>query len=73
MLFAQVRGIATVNGYSSFFPDGWALDEPASPGYPAAVRDWARRNGIEAIYVGWSRVPGVGCRACRGRAGARSK
>jgi hypothetical protein len=52
MLFAQVRGIATVNGYSSFFPDGWALDEPASPGYPAAVRDWARRNGIEAEVCG---------------------
>ena len=52
MLFAQVRGIATVNGYSSFFPDGWALDEPASPGYPAAVREWARRNGIEGDLCG---------------------
>jgi hypothetical protein len=52
MLFAQVRGIATVNGYSSWFPDGWALDEPASPGYAAAVRDWARRNGIEAEVCG---------------------
>jgi hypothetical protein len=52
MLFAQVRGIPTVNGYSSFFPDGWALDEPASPGYPAAVRDWARRNHIEDEMCG---------------------
>jgi hypothetical protein len=52
MLFAQIRGIATVNGYSSWFPDGWALDEPASPGYAAAVRDWARRNGIEAEVCG---------------------
>jgi hypothetical protein len=47
MLFAEVRNIPTVNGYSSWFPDGWALDDPESPGYPAAVRDWARRNGIE--------------------------
>jgi len=46
MLFAEIRGIATVNGYSSWFPDGWALGDPASPGYPGAVRDWARRNGI---------------------------
>ncbi len=47
MLFAEIRNIPTVNGYSTWFPDGWALDEPASPGYPAAVRDWARSNGVE--------------------------
>jgi len=47
MLFAEIRNIPTVNGYSSWFPAGWALEDPASPGYPAAVRDWARRNGIE--------------------------
>jgi hypothetical protein len=52
MLFAQIRGIPTVNGFSSWFPDGWALDEPASPGYPAAVRVWARRNHIEAQVCG---------------------
>jgi hypothetical protein len=52
MLFAQIRGIPTVNGYSSFFPDGWALDEPSSPGYPAAVRDWAQRNHIEGEVCG---------------------
>jgi hypothetical protein len=46
MLFAEIRNIPTVNGYSSWFPDGWALDEPGSPGYPAAVRDWAQRRGI---------------------------
>lgn len=46
MLFAEIRGIPTVNGYSSWFPDGWRLDDPADPGYPAAVRDWAVRHGI---------------------------
>jgi hypothetical protein len=46
MLFAEVRNIPTVNGYSSWFPDGWALDDPGSPRYPGAVRDWAERNGI---------------------------
>jgi hypothetical protein len=46
MLFAQLRGIPTLNGYSSWFPDGWALDEPSSPGYPAAVHAWAEKNRI---------------------------
>jgi hypothetical protein len=46
MLFAEVRDIPTINGYSSWFPDGWALGEPASPGYAGAIRDWAGRNGI---------------------------
>ncbi len=52
MLFAQIRGIPTVNGYSSWFPDGWALDEPSSLGYPAAVRAWAARNHIDAGVCG---------------------
>jgi hypothetical protein len=46
MLFAEIRGIPTVNGYSSWFPDGWSLEDPSSPGYAGAVRDWADRNGI---------------------------
>ena len=52
MLFAQVRGIPTLNGYSSWFPDGWALDEPGTPGYAAAVRAWAERNHIEGEVCG---------------------
>ena len=52
MLFAQLRGIPTLNGYSSWFPDGWALDEPASPGYAAAVRAWAEKNHIEGEVCG---------------------
>ena len=46
MLLAEIRGIPTVNGYSSWFPSGWALDEPAGPDYAGAVRRWADRNGI---------------------------
>jgi hypothetical protein len=52
MLFAEIRGIPTVNGFSSWFPDGWALDDPASPGYAAAVRDWVGRNGIAPDLCG---------------------
>jgi hypothetical protein len=52
MLFAQIRGIPTLNGYSSWFPDGWALDEPGSAGYAAAVRAWAEKNHIEGGVCG---------------------
>jgi hypothetical protein len=46
MLLAEIRGIPTINGYSSWFPSGWALDDPASPDYAGAVRSWADRVGI---------------------------
>jgi hypothetical protein len=52
MLFAEIRDIPTVNGFSSWFPDGWALDDPAAPGYPAAVRDWAQRHDISTGLCG---------------------
>jgi hypothetical protein len=52
MLFAEIRGIPTVNGYSSWFPEGWALDEPESLGYADAVRTWASRNGISRGLCG---------------------
>jgi hypothetical protein len=52
MLFAEIRNIPTVNGAASWLPDGWALNEPASQGYPAAVRDWAHRSGIEQSLCG---------------------
>jgi hypothetical protein len=40
MLIAQANGIPTVNGYSGWTPDGWALHMPTEPGYEARVRDW---------------------------------
>lgn len=46
MLFAELRGIPTVNGYSSWFPDGWALADPADPNYAGAIRAWAARNAL---------------------------
>jgi hypothetical protein len=46
ILFAEIRGIPTINGYSSWFPNGWALDDPASADYAAAVRRWVERNGV---------------------------
>jgi hypothetical protein len=49
MLFAAVRGIPTVNGYSSWFPDGRDLEEPARPGYAAAVHAWAQSRRIDGL------------------------
>src|SRR5260370_7944778 len=46
MLLAEIRGIPTVNGYSSWFPGGWALDEPASPDYAGAVRGCAHPHPL---------------------------
>lgn len=49
MLFAEIRGMPTINGYSSWLPEGWDLEEPAKPGYAAAVRDWAERNQLTGL------------------------
>jgi hypothetical protein len=46
MLFAAARGMATINGYSSWFPDGWDLEETDKPEYAAAVRAWAAKKGL---------------------------
>jgi hypothetical protein len=49
MLFSQIRGMPTINGYSSWLPDGWALEEPSRPGYAAAVRAWAAARKVEGL------------------------
>ena len=59
MLYAEIAGIPTVNGYSSWFPKGWSLEDPASPGYPAALRDWARQRGIDRGLCGLDPRAGI--------------
>lgn len=49
MLIAQNRDWPTVNGYSTWLPKDWNLEEPASEHYPGAVRDWAARNKLEDV------------------------
>jgi hypothetical protein len=49
MLLSQLRAIPTINGYSSWFPAGWDLEEPAKPSYPAAVRAWARDRALDGL------------------------
>ena len=49
MLFSQLRGVPTVNGYSSWLPRDWNLENPVDPGYPEAVRNWARSKNLDAL------------------------
>lgn len=49
MLFSQLRGVPTVNGYSSWLPRGWNLENLVDPGYPEAVRNWTRDKGVRAL------------------------
>lgn len=49
MLISQIRDWPTVNGYATWLPKNWDLEEPAKAGYAAAVRDWASRNGISGL------------------------
>jgi hypothetical protein len=46
MLFAEIRNIPTINGYSSWLPAGWDLEEPSGRGYAARVREWAEAKGV---------------------------
>ncbi len=58
MMISQVRGIATINGYSSWLPEGWDLEEPSAKTYPGAVRTWAATKGIAAELCGLDPLKG---------------
>jgi hypothetical protein len=46
MLIAQANRIPTLNGYSGWFPDGWALQFPTQDNYEQAVRNWATHHNV---------------------------
>ncbi len=66
MLFAQIRGIPTVNGYSSWFPDGWALDEPQAPATRPPCATGRGATTSTAMCAGSSRGPGGWVRGAAG-------
>ena len=45
MIIASVKRIPTLNGYSGQFPKSFPVDA-ASPGYPDAMRAWAKQRGM---------------------------
>jgi hypothetical protein len=46
MLIAQANRIPTLNGYSGWFPDDWALQFPTEDNYEEAVRNWATHHNV---------------------------
>ncbi len=45
MLLAEVMRMPTVNGNSSWSPDGWDLSDPESPNYAPQLRQWLADHG----------------------------
>ena len=63
IMLSQKLGIPTMNGNSSWYPEGWTLRDPAAPGYAGHVREWASQHGLT------DRVCGADPRAGRWLAG----
>jgi hypothetical protein len=42
-------GIPTLNGYSAWVPDGWALFNPHEPEYGPRVTGWIERHALERV------------------------
>jgi hypothetical protein len=49
MLIAEVIGLPTLNGISSFNPPGWPDGVAGTPAYEAAVRAYAAHHGLEGL------------------------
>jgi hypothetical protein len=49
LFIAERLGIPTLNGYSAWFPEGWALHEPPDPEYNPRVARWIARNRLEGV------------------------
>jgi hypothetical protein len=52
IMLSQRLAMPTMNGNSSWWPEGWHLDDPAAPGYAARVRDWATAHGLAGEACG---------------------
>jgi hypothetical protein len=46
---ALETSVPTLNGYSAWFPDGWAFQNPEEPGYEDAVGRWISRNRLTGV------------------------
>ena len=49
MLIAEVAGLPTVNGTSTFNPPDWDAADPTSPGYVAGIEAYAHAHGLDGI------------------------
>jgi hypothetical protein len=46
---ALEHGIPTMNGYTAWQPDDWALQEPQQPWYMKGVDEWITRHRLEQV------------------------
>jgi hypothetical protein len=49
MFVALNHGLPTLNGYSAWFPRGWALHNPADPEYAQRVTRWMEMNHLNGV------------------------
>ena len=49
MLIAEILGLPTINGISTFNPPDWDFADPLGPGYRERVAAYARAHGITAL------------------------
>lgn len=52
MLLSQKLGLPTVNGNSSFYPEGWDMSHPERPDYSAQVLRWIDAHGVRERVCG---------------------
>jgi hypothetical protein len=52
MMLAQWIHMPTLNGSSSWFPNGWNLMHPEAPDYDEKVFAWVKTNGLEGRVCG---------------------
>ena len=49
MLIAEVAGLPTVNGISTFNPPDWDAADPSSPSYVSRIAAYVRAHGLESV------------------------
>jgi hypothetical protein len=49
MFISLNHSIPTLNGYSAWWPDQWALANPQEPGYSGVVEQWIARHHLRDV------------------------
>ncbi|MGH1461182.1 MAG: GtrA family protein [Neptuniibacter sp.] len=51
MVLASMWEVPTLNGISTWFPEGWALQHPGNNHYQKSAHKWARQNSILHSHI----------------------
>lgn len=52
MIVAIMKLMPTINGYSTWSPNGWNMRHPIDDSYPQGVRDWVTSHGLQEGICG---------------------